>query len=110
MSAQPKPNPQLPPELYLVLSDGRTPFGAIGPFDTRAHLNTLYREFLTVNPGAVLGVTTRRPAKGVLIVSERDAWFGGPTLRTLMDRACRVAAKLRPRAATSEDGKHGDRR
>ncbi len=110
MSAQPKPNPQLPPEFYVVLSDGRTPFGAIGPFDSRAALNTLYREFQTINPGAILGVATRRPAKGVLVVSELDACLGSPNLKLLLDRVERAAARRRPSTQASEEPERGRNR
>lgn len=109
MSTQPKLYSQPTTEFYVILSDGRTPAGAVGPLPTRADATVVYRAIKNAVPGVFAGVATRRPAKGVPIVSERDAWLGGPTLRTLMDRAERVAAHLRPKHEQIEDGDGGRR-
>lgn len=110
MSAQPKPNPQPTTEFYVVISDGRTPIGAIGPISARPNATLIAREFQRMVPGACVGISTARPKAGTSLVSEAGAFSrGGLTMMALLSRAKDVAARLRPKHEQTEDGDGGRR-
>jgi hypothetical protein len=108
VSAQPQACTSAVADFYVVVSDGRTPAGAIGPIASRLDAAAVARLLQRGLPRTLtVGITPRRPAKPVIVAPDIEAFR---TNLNLASQVMRAASKHEIKPDEGEGDRGRERR